>query len=326
MSIISASRRTDIPSYYSEWFANRLKEGYLLVRNPYNPTSVSRVTLSKETVDCIVFWTKNAKPMLENGSLEAVKQSGIPYYFQYTVTGYGGDIERFKCDSSLDEQIETFKRLHDLGNGHVIWRYDPIITTGYYNIDWHCTAFAYIAKRLQGYTDRCVISFVDFTGKVSRNMADVPVTPRTAEQTDKLLRSLADTAEHCGMEVFTCAESVPLEQYGIRHGKCIDDKYIEKVIGKPVSASKDKGQRKACGCVESIEVGIYGSCLNGCKYCYACSGLEQAKLLHSRYDANAPMLCDRLCAEDSVTERKMQSVVRNGFVVPDEPYEQFSLF
>ena len=153
--IISASRRTDIPNYYSEWFLNRIKEGYLYVRNPMNPCQISKIPLSPELVDCIVFWTKNPEPML--GRLEALKD--YRYYFQFTLTGYGRDIEA-GIPHKKNNMIPVFQRLSRMiGKERVIWRYDPILFTDRYTPDYHLSAFEQIAEALQEYTSKCVISF-----------------------------------------------------------------------------------------------------------------------------------------------------------------------
>lgn len=164
--ILSASRRTDIPNYYSDWFLNRIREGFLYVRNPMNPRQVSRIELSPELVDCIVFWTKNPEPMLKRlGELDT-----YPYYFQFTLTGYGQDIEPGVPDKRKIV-IPTFQQLStSIGLNRVIWRYDPILFTPMYTPEYHLRAFSYIAEALKGFTNRCVISFVDRYAKNSKNL------------------------------------------------------------------------------------------------------------------------------------------------------------
>ena len=139
--ILSASRRTDIPNYYSDWFFNRLQEGFLFVRNPYNPHQISRIDLSPETVDCIVFWTKNPEPIL--GRLEELE--GYPYYFQFTLTGYGKDIEP-NVPHKKEKMLSVFRELSGrIGSRRVIWRYDPILFTKKYSTAYHLRAFEQIA-------------------------------------------------------------------------------------------------------------------------------------------------------------------------------------
>ena len=159
--IISASRRTDIPNYYSEWFYNRIKEGFLYVRNPMNFHQVSEIRITPDLVDCIVFWTKNPLPMMDR--LEELK--AYPYYFQFTLTGYGNDVE-INLPDKKTSIIPAFRELAGrIGREKVIWRYDPIFFTGRYTVQYHLKAFRNIAEALSGYTEKCVISFLDIYSK-----------------------------------------------------------------------------------------------------------------------------------------------------------------
>ena len=155
--IISASRRTDIPAFYSEWLLNRLKEGYALVANPRNALRFSRVSLNPQTVDCLVFWTKNPAPMLPK--LDEITAMGYPFYFQFTLTPYGQDIEQNLPDKKT--LLQTFQALSRLlGAKRVIWRYDPVILTAQMNIEYHLQCFETFASALEGYTHRCIFSFL----------------------------------------------------------------------------------------------------------------------------------------------------------------------
>lgn len=155
--ILSASRRTDIPNYYSDWFLHRIEEGFVYVRNPMNPHQISKINLSPEVVDCIVFWTKNPKPMLDR----LAELKAYSYYFQFTLTGYGTDIEA-GVPHKKESIIPTFQSLSGkIGKEKVIWRYDPILFTDKYTPEYHLKAFEQIASALHGYTNKCVISFVD---------------------------------------------------------------------------------------------------------------------------------------------------------------------
>ncbi len=164
--ILSASRRTDIPNYYSEWFLNRIQEGFLYVRNPVNMHQISKIDLSPEVVDCIVFWTKNPEPMMDR--LDEL--SAYQYYFQFTLTGYGKDIET-NVPHKKEKMIDVFRKLSEkVGRKRVIWRYDPIIFTRVYTPEYHMHAFSQIAGALRGYTNQCVISFVDTYPKNRKNL------------------------------------------------------------------------------------------------------------------------------------------------------------
>ena len=164
--ILSVSRRTDIPNYYSEWFFNRVKEGFVYVRNPMNAHQVSKIDITPEVVDCIVFWTKNPEPMLDR--LDEL--SSYDYYFQFTLTGYGKDME-CNVPHKKEKMIPIFQELSKkIGMKKVIWRYDPIIFTKKYSPEYHLKAFEQIATALKGYTEKCVISFVDIYAKNKKNM------------------------------------------------------------------------------------------------------------------------------------------------------------
>lgn len=235
MAILSVSRRTDIPAFYSDWFFNRLEADSLMVRNPYNQ-QISEIPLSKEVIDCIVFWTKNLIPMLNKMD----KLYGYPYYFQFTLTGYDKDIESNL--PSKNRLIEAFKELYYRGNGNLIWRYDPIVFTPKYTPEWHLKTFERIAKQLRDYTNKCVISFVDMPHHVRKSMQDIPIKGiATREQLMIFCKSLSAIAAENDMTVATCAEVVDLQKCGIEHNRCIDPDYITKIIGVPLNVGKDKG-------------------------------------------------------------------------------------
>lgn len=301
--ILSVSRRTDIPAFYAEWFFQRIREGFLYVRNPMNPRQVSRIGLSPEVVDCIIFWSKNPAPMLER--LDELRE--YPFYFQFTLTGYGRDIEPGLPDKRK-EVIGTFQKLSEkVGKERVVWRYDPILVNGRYTIEYHLKAFEEIAGCLKGYTEKVVISFVDFYAKTLRNTKDLYIKSLSREEMREIAEGMAQIAKSCGLVIETCAEQINLQDVGIRHGSCIDQKQIEKIAGCSLSVKKDKNQREACGCCESIDVGAYNTCRNGCRYCYANYHEEQVRKCIACYDVDSPLLCGRIEPEERVTERKVRS-------------------
>ncbi len=298
--LISASRRTDIPAHYSEWFWNRLQEGYALVRNPVNPHQVSRVCLAPDQVDGIVFWTKNPIPMLEQ--LDRLR--GYLYCFQFTVTSYGADVEP-GVPSKSRQIIPAFQRLSDrIGPERVIWRYDPILYSSTYTMDYHIRYFAELAKRLAPYTKKCTISFLDVYRKIAKRMAEQGIWAPSAVEQRALAKELSAIAHSYGLPVETCAEEIDLQAYGIGHGHCIDGSLWEKWLGRPLRGGKDKNQRLACGCVESVEIGAYDTCPNGCCYCYASTDAAAAAARRAGHDPHSPLLWGKLEPEDRVTERK----------------------
>ncbi len=301
--ILSVSRRTDILSYYSEWFLNRIKEGYLYVRNPMNPRQVSKIRITPDVVDCIVFWTKNPKPML--GRLDELKD--YPYYFQFTLTGYGKAVEE-NIPHKKEVMIPVFRELSEkIGAERVIWRYDPILFNATYTKEYHLQAFEQIAMALKGYTKKCVISFVDDYAKIAKNMKQLQVVQLPEKELFAFAGKLSRIAKANDMQIASCAEKLALEGCGIEHNSCIDKRLVEEIIGCRIKASKDKNQRKECGCVESVEVGTYNTCLNGCKYCYANYSRESVLDNCKLYDVNSPILCGKIRSEDIITERGVKS-------------------
>ncbi len=296
--IISASRRTDIPARYARWFFHRLEAGFVCVRNPVNFHQISRISLSPEVVDGMVFWTKNPIPMLD--SLQLLKD--YPFYFQFTLTAYGRDLEP-GVPSKNDAIIPGFQELsRRIGPERVIWRYDPILLTPKYSAEYHVRYFGELAKRLSGYTSKCVISFVDLYRHLGKQFL-----PLGTAEIYQLAGRLSDTAQKYHLTLETCAESLDLSQFGIRHSHCIDGELLERLIGAPLSLSKDKNQREACGCVASIDIGMYDSCANGCKYCYANHSATAVRKNIQAHDPSSPLLCGSIQPDDVVTERKIQS-------------------
>lgn len=296
--IISSSRRTDIPAYYSQWFFRRLEEGFVCVRNPVNFHQVSRVSLSPGVVDGIVFWTKNPLPMLD--SLQLLKD--YPFYFQFTLMAYGQDLEP-GVPSKNSTIVPAFQELsRRIGPERVIWRYDPILLTPKYTTDYHVRYFEELARRLSGYTTKCVISFVDLYRHLGQQFQSLG----TAEIIE-LAGRLSEIAQKYGLMLETCAESLDLSQFGIRHGHCVDAELLEQIIGQPLSPSKDKNQRAACGCMASIDIGMYDTCANGCKYCYANHAPAAVRRNLKSHDPSSPLLCGRLTPEDIVMDRVVAS-------------------
>lgn len=301
--IISASRRTDIPTYYSEWFFNRIKEGFVCVQNPMNAHQISRVELNPDVVDGIVFWTKN--PLLMLDKLELLND--YPYYFQFTVTPYGADVES-RVPSKDAVIIPTFQRLSDkIGPERVVWRYDPIFLSDKYSMNYHIHYFAMLAKRLAPYTKKCTISFLDRYQKNEKNLSALNLQPFPIELQLHLVKELSEIAHSYGLSIDTCAEEIDLHEYGIQHAHCVDAKLFEKISGYPLKLGKDKNQRIECGCVESIDIGAYNTCRNGCKYCYANYSQTTVYDYSSKHNPSSPLLIGDVTSADRVTMRNVKS-------------------
>jgi len=296
--IISASRRTDIPSQFPDWFFNRITAGFALVRNPFDRCQVSKVLLSPDVVDAIVFWTKNPAPMLARlGELK-----DYMHYFQFTITPYGSDAEP-NLPSKEDEILPTFKRLSDaIGPDRVIWRYDPILLNHKYTLDFHIGTFGKIANELRGYTKRSTISFIDVGYRmVKRNMRELKSIP--PETQIELASKLAEIARNNGMAIDTCAEKIDLQHFGVEHARCIDDKLLERLLGRNLHLGKDKTQRTECECVTSVDIGAYDTCKNGCLYCYANLRRNSLGDNAAEHDPLSPFILGNVCNGDRVTVR-----------------------
>jgi len=297
--ILSVSRRCDIPAFFGEWFMNRLKEGFVCVRNPYRHSSVSKIILSPQTIDCIVFWTKNPSGILEY--LPQISNMGYRYYFQFTLTPYDGMIEKGVADK--EKLIQTFQRLSNMiGKQGVVWRYDPILLTSQITTAWHIEKFEVMCKRLSGYADTVVISFLDEYKKLDRKKYRAP----DLQEMLSLGTAFAKTAKGYGLRIQTCAEEVSLA--GIEKGACIDKERIGKICGYPISASKDKNQRNECLCAESVDIGEYDTCAHFCEYCYANNYATVIKKKLSMHDPYSPFLIGNAESDDEIRVRMGNSL------------------
>lgn len=301
--IISASRRTDIPTYYSEWLFNRLREEYVLVRNPMNIHQVGKINLSPDIVDGIVFWTKNPVPMLKRLS-ELEKYN---YYFQFTLNAYGTDVEP-NVPSKKDVIIPAFIELsRAIGRDRMIWRYDPIFLNEKYTMEYHIKYFRTLASRLSEYTEKCTVSFLDLYKNTARNVQPLKIVPETQEQQLELMQILSEIAQEYGIYIDTCAEAIDLGHLQIAHACCIDKERFERLGKCKLTVEKDRNQRPECGCIASIDIGAYNTCKNGCLYCYAnYSGITVAKNAQ-KHNPLSPLLFGEIGPEDTIVERKVKS-------------------
>ena len=291
--IISASRRTDLPAFYAEWFINRVRAGYCTVPNPFNRQQISRVSLLPEDVDAIVFWTRHPKPLFPY--LAELDRRGFHYYFQYTLLGYPRQID--PQTPGREAALATFRTLAErLGPERLIWRYDPLVFSQLTDAEFHAENYAQIAAALRGFTTRSVVSVMDMYAKIRKRMAALNAqgvglvenvgepSPRFAD----LMNSFTDSAAQNGMQIQSCAEEPDLARYGIQPGSCIEAEYLAATFGVEVAHKKDPSQRQACGCVISKDIGMYDSCLFGCPYCYATGSFERARENYAQHNPQAP--------------------------------------
>lgn len=300
--ILSVSRRTDIPTFFSDWFYNRIEKGYVYVRNPMNIHQISKISITPEIVDCIVFWTKNPKYFIERIHL----LDKYCFYFQYTITGYGKKLE--PNVPVLEDSIKCFINLSKkIGPRRIIWRYDPIIITDEHDFNYHIKHFEIIAKQLSSYTDKCVISFVDYYKKTIRNLSQIKYYDIATARINELSQHLKSIGERNNIVLASCAEEIDLSKRGISHGKCIDDKLIEEIFGFSLNIDKDKNQRTECGCVASVDIGAYNTCPHGCLYCYANYDMNQVRCNYSHHDKCSDLLFGNISNDDKITDRKVLS-------------------
>ena len=291
--IISASRATDIPAFYADWFFRRLEKGYVRWRNPFSGQD-SYVSFGNTRF--IVFWSKNPAPLLPY--LPILKERGIGCYIQYTLNDY--EAEGLEPNvPPLSQRIETFRRaVEALGRGAVVWRFDPLILIDKINIDTLLEKIAHIANALTGYTEKLVFSFADIESykKVSRNLRQSGINYREWDE-ESMRESAARLStlnrNNWNLELATCAERIDLSEYGIGHNRCIDPELINRLApddeilqNSLYNAKTDTGQRKACGCILSKDIGAYNTCPHGCLYCYANTSSASALSNYKKSIAN----------------------------------------
>lgn len=298
--IISASRRTDIPACYADWFLSRIREGFVLVRNPRSFRQISRIPLTPDAVDGIVFWTKNPAPMLDR--LDELQE--YMYYFQFTVTPYGKDIEP-NLPSKNGEILTSFKRLADkIGPDRVIWRYDPILISERYSEEYHIRAFQKMADELHAYTRKVTVSFLEEGYRaVKTNLKELALKEVSESKQRELAAWLEEIARGHGLRMDACAEKIDLRPLGIEKARCVDSALFEKLLGRPLRTEKDKGQRPECGCAASIDIGMYNTCPNGCRYCYANYNQQMVSKNVAMHNALSPLICGAVGQEDIIKER-----------------------
>lgn len=288
--IISASYRTDIPTFYGEWFMNRLREGYCKVVNPYN-CRISRVALDRKFVEGIVFWTKNIGPFLKH--LTEVKARGYPFVLQHTINAYPRTLESSVVDYA--RCIEHLRRISEsFGPKVCVWRYDTIVASSLTPLKFHPDNFANLARRLEGVVDEVVISFAHLYKKTLRNMnlaakeAGFSWSDPTHEEKRDLVRQLVDIAQSRGMQVAVCSQPEYLVT-GAIEARCIDAERLSLVAGVKIAA-KVKGNRPECKCFRSVDIGDYDTCPHGCVYCYAVQNREVALVRNRQHDPYSEFL------------------------------------
>lgn len=299
--ILNTGGRTDTVQYYSEWLLNRFSEGYVLSRNPLFPNKVTRYELMPDKVDCVVFCSKNYKPILPR--LHEITDK-FNTYFHYTITAYGKDIEPGVPD--IDESMDTLVQLSEIvGKQRIAWRYDPVLLTDNYTIKRHFETFERMAKTLVPYIDRCIFSFVEMYKKLETNMPELLIMSES--DMDILAKGLGETAQKYGIFIQTCGTNGDFSRYGIHSSGCMTLDILGGANGVAFKNLKHKGTRQGCHCIESRDIGVYDTCMNGCKYCYANKNPRKAFENYKLHDPNSPLLLGNVRPDDTVQQGAQKS-------------------
>lgn len=292
MAIISASRRTDIPAYYGQWLVGRFEAGWVEVVNPFRPDQVRRISLAREDVDGLVLWTRRPRPFLPR--LDRLDRLGLPNYLMMTLTAMPLPLEPGLPPEA--ELVEQFLELSGrVGPGRLIWRFDPLLITVLTPPDEIAARFSRLADRLAGHCDRVVISPARFYAKTKRRLGRIdglnPLDPAEspAEMLD-LAAGLVRAARLRGLTITACASPELTAVEGLAPNRCIDPEVFNRAYGLSIPYRPDKGQRSACGCSQSIDIGAYNTCLHGCRYCYATISSASAEANHRRHRPEAARL------------------------------------
>ena len=300
--IINTGQRTDIPAFYSEWFINRVNQGFVLVRNPYNSSAVTRFKITPDLVDIISFCTKNPAPLLP--FVAELDKRGYGQFWQFTITPYGRDIEPGVPDKH--ECLEVFKKLSALlGKDRIVWRYDPIFIDQKYTADYHRRAFEKMSRALCAWTDFCVISFIDLFPKVKRNF---PKAREMAEQEKIALgKDIIQIAAASGIKIRTCGEGKILEPFGADSGGCVTPAVYQKALGQPLDFPRFTPSRSECACYLSCDIGAYSTCRHFCRYCYANNDWRAVKKNAGLHDPTSPFLIGGPLPGDTIHQAEQKS-------------------
>ncbi len=373
--LINSGQRTDIPAFYSTWFLKRLAAASVLVRNPFYRGQLTRYRLDPSVVDCLLFCSKNPGPLLDaigvspaprasaaDGTTEMEAAALLARFRQYwfvTITPYSTDIEPYVPSvfqtaaqlKRLSAYLESLHRAdpleHAPGADAVCWRYDPVIITGTYTLDFHVNAFRRMAAELAGWTHECVISFIDLYAKTRRNFPEGRVLREDEMRT--LAAAFGKAGRENGIAVRTCAETADLSEYGIGRSGCVSREVLERLLmaegtvlrggqpgavirggsaegpyaadgarcrGRTLKIPAGRPSRPACGCVPSHDIGDYNSCLHGCRYCYA--NYNRAAVLRNvaLHDDSSPLLIGWPAEGESIHDAVQKSWIADSAEQP----------
>ena len=302
--ILNTGSRTDIPAFYSEWFMERMRQGFVMARNPFDPKRVIRYDLDPKTIDCIVFCTKDPSKMLKH--IEELKDYHM--YWNVTITPYGKEIEEnvpYKKDV-MDSFIELSKKV---GIDNIVWRYDPIFLNERYTLDYHLLIFEKMASYMKGYCNACIISFIDLYEKTKRNFPEAREV--SFEDQCKLTEGFVKIGKKYGMVIRLCHEDKQLERYGADASGCLNKEILEKAIGEKLDVKPNIETRQGCNCLLGNDIGAYNSCMHFCKYCYANFDKKLVMENMKKHDQKSPLLIGNIQEDDVISVHKGKSFIED---------------
>jgi len=302
--ILNTGLRTDIPGFFSEWFYNRIDDGFVYVRSPYAKNQIYSYKLDPALIDCIIFCTKNPQPMFEN--LEKIDK--FNQYWHITITPYEKDIE--PNVPPVDDVLESFKYLSKkLGKENVTLRYDPIFINEKYTLEKHIESFEDMLNSLSGYTTEAIISFIDLYEKTKRNFPKAREV--TKDERLKIGKEFARIGNENNIRIKTCVEGTELDKFGIDSSGCMTKEVIERAINKNLNIPKQKARNGECYCLLNNDIGEYNTCNHGCLYCYANSNKKLVKRNLKLHDPKSPILIGKIKEDDIIKEMSQKSHIIN---------------
>lgn len=298
--VINTGMRTDIPAFYSNWLLNRIKEGFVYVRNPYYRNQVTKYNLNPNVVDCLAFCTKNPRPLIPHlEELDKFKQ-----FWFVTITPYGKNIEPNVPDKK--QVISDFKELSKhVGKNAVAIRYDPILINDKFDVQMHVKCFEKLLNELKGYTEDCTISFLDMYEKVKQNAKEV--RPPTEEEQIEIAKAFSIIGKENNITIHACCEKAYLKDYGLDITGCMSQEIVEKAIENKLNTPKNNSKRTECNCLMGNDIGAYNTCMHLCKYCYANSNKTLVQENYKLHNPNSPFLIGKMEEEDKITEANQKS-------------------
>lgn len=302
--IVCVSRRTDVPAFHFDWFLNRLREGYALSRNPICQKRIHRIPLALSDVDLLLFMTKNPAPCIPH--LREISDMGYEMAFHITVNPYGRALE--PNVPPLDEVIDSFRRVSEIvGSDRTVWRYDPVVFGSGFDVDYHIRMFERIASGLEGFTERCVFSFLGCYEKHEGLVMGGRLREVTGEEKALFLESIPELASRHGIELSNCCGDADYTGYGVTSRGCVDAESL-KSWGIPYD-SRRYSVRDHCRCVKMVDVGAYDTCLHDCIYCYA-NRMDGKRRSSRRYYPSSELLYGTVEPDDEVVGMRRRKDAR----------------